>query len=308
MLYTTRTLDARTEAYRNVEGGKRYQTEKGSRATDIVLPPHDSGSPSEGVSEEVIMPLDGYDECCTNLKMEVATTGRMSPALDTCGVGTVECNADDLPVEHREELKAEPAANDGVNWKGLLTGDTNEKEHKVGYVGVPEVDVSVQAQSLRSIMHQTMQSRGLTEIIILTLLGRKRPHRLNEDLVGDGVTSPSGASSPRQPCSKSPPPLPPRPHTIGSKDKPVSSSETRDAWPELPKLQVPDDRRQPSRAKTTSSVPYKLTDEDKQAVAIISSLPSAIRVLLDKMPSAQSASHVLVAISPVLANLQKTSN
>ncbi|KAH6923506.1 hypothetical protein HPB50_001968 [Hyalomma asiaticum] len=120
---------------------------------------------------------------------------------------------------------------------------------------------------------------------------------------------PSRASSPRQPSPKSPPPLPPRPHAVGSKDESVSSSETRDAWPELPKLQVPDERRQPSTAKDTSSVPYKLTDEDKQLVAIISSLASAIRVLLDKMqtPTARSALRVLDAISPVLESLQKSS-
>ncbi|KAH6946631.1 hypothetical protein HPB50_014253 [Hyalomma asiaticum] len=122
-------------------------------------------------------------------------------------------------------------------------------------------------------------------------------------------SKPSRASSPRQPCPKSPPPLPPRPHAIGSKDKPVSNSGTRDAWPELPKLQVPDERRQPSTAKDISSVPYKLEDEDKQVVAIISSLACAILVLLDKMqtPTSRSALQVLDAISPVLASLQKSS-
>ncbi|KAH6944707.1 hypothetical protein HPB50_004589 [Hyalomma asiaticum] len=122
-------------------------------------------------------------------------------------------------------------------------------------------------------------------------------------------SKPFRASSPCQPCSKSPPPLPPRPHAVGSKDKTVSSSETRDACPELPKLQVPDERRQPSTANDTSSVPYKLTDEDKQVVAIISSLASAIRILLYKMqtPTARSALLVLDAISPVLASLQKSS-
>ncbi|KAH6945024.1 hypothetical protein HPB50_006751 [Hyalomma asiaticum] len=70
---------------------------------------------------------------------------------------------------------------------------------------------------------------------------------------------------------------------------------------------VPDERREPSTAKDTSSVPYKLTDEDKQVVAIISSLASAI--LLEKMqtPTARSALQVLDAISPLLASLQKSS-
>lgn len=118
----------------------------------------------------------------------------------------------------------------------------------------------------------------------------------------------SKASVPREPRT-SPPPLPPRPNAVSSKDKGASNNTAADAWPELPRLHAPTEREQTSTARDTSSVPDKLTDQDQQIVVMLSSLVSALRVLLDKLqtPTARSALQVLDAINPVLASLQKSS-
>ncbi|KAH6924134.1 hypothetical protein HPB50_012656 [Hyalomma asiaticum] len=162
--------------------------------------------------------------------------------------------------------------------------------------------VSTSSNSKASTVRSSKHSWLLTILFVPASIDERRSRRRR-------YSKPSRTSSPCEPCAKLPPPLPPRPHAVGSKDEPVSSSGTRDAWPELPKLQVPDERRQPSTAKDNLSVPYKLTDEDKQGVAIISSLASAIRLHLDKMqtPTARSALQMMDAIDPVLASLQKSS-
>ena len=146
-------------------------------------------------------------------------------------------------------------------------------------------------------------------------------------------TKASKASLQHEPRSKPPPPLPPRPSAVGSKDKDASASNgaeasflpprpnaamsmdnvastsnTADAWAELPKLHAPDERLQTSTVRDTSSVPHELTDEERQVVGMVNTLVSAIRVLLSKMqtPIARSVLQLLDTITPVLASLQKS--
>ncbi|KAH6944870.1 hypothetical protein HPB50_005895 [Hyalomma asiaticum] len=134
-----------------------FESKEGERAVEKRL---GFGAFRESTTshKEVRMPPGNYGECRTNFEVEVDTAECVPPAVDTCGADMVDYHADGLPIirgksrvdangvcptevennakgllqERREEMKAEPATNDGVDWKGFLIGDAYDKEHKVG--------------------------------------------------------------------------------------------------------------------------------------------------------------------------------
>ncbi|KAH6928406.1 hypothetical protein HPB50_015499 [Hyalomma asiaticum] len=73
-----------------------FQSEEGERSVEKKLGFAFCRESSR--TDEVRRPLDGDDECHTNLDMGVANTDCVSPVGDTCGAGMVECHADDLAV------------------------------------------------------------------------------------------------------------------------------------------------------------------------------------------------------------------
>ncbi|KAH6947281.1 hypothetical protein HPB50_018067 [Hyalomma asiaticum] len=161
------------------------QSEEGECSVEKKLG-FESCKESSRTDEEVRRPLDGDDECHTNLDMEVANTECVSLVGDTCGVGMVECHADDLVVrEGSSQDDANgvcPSEEENSATVLLLEFAVEQNEVMVPYAGAPEVDAGLQAQHLQSIADvnanpvtspaaqkfsdKAVQSIGMTEDVV----------------------------------------------------------------------------------------------------------------------------------------------